>query len=60
MTPIETDHDGWCVASSGGVIAIGLRSNAAAWEWIDARDPEHGEMVERHYRIRMAFSPAND
>jgi hypothetical protein len=59
MTPIETDH-GWCVVSSGGVIAVGLRSNAAAWQWIDARDPEHGEMIERHYRIRNAFSPAND
>jgi hypothetical protein len=49
MTPIETDH-GWCVVSSGGVIAVGLRSNAAAWEWIDARDPEHAEMIERHFR----------
>ena len=57
MTPIETAHRQWAVLSSGEVIAIG--SNAAAWAWIDARDPEHGEMIERHYRIRDAFSPAS-
>ena len=58
MTPIETARDQWAIVSSGAVIAIGLRSNAAAWEWIDARDPEHAEMIERFYRIRDAFSPA--
>ena len=59
MTPIETAHHQWAVLSSGGVVAVGLRSNAAAWQWIDARDPEHAEMIERHYRIRDAFSPAS-
>jgi hypothetical protein len=58
MTPVETDHE-WCVVSSGALIAIGLRSNAAAWAWIDARDPEHAEMIERYYRIRGAFAPAS-
>jgi hypothetical protein len=59
MIPVETVHHGWCVVAGGEVIAIGLRSNAAAWEWIDARDPEHAEMIERHYQIRDAFSPAS-
>jgi hypothetical protein len=60
MTPVETIHHQWAIVSSGEVVAIGLGSHAAAWAWIDARDSEHAEMIERHYRIRMAFSPAND
>ena len=58
MTPFETVHHEWAVLSSGAVVVIG--SNAAAWAWIDARDPEHAEMVTRFYRIRMAFSPADE
>jgi hypothetical protein len=44
------------VDDDGNVVAGGFRSNAEAWAWIDRRDPEHHEDVDRQRRIRAAFS----
>ena len=33
-----------------------FQTNSAAWAWIDQRDSEHSELVDRNARIRNAFA----